>query len=208
MLGLIKKDILMLKNNIKTILLIAVIYLIFAQGQASQIAFMLSFISIMVSMSSFSYDAYNHWDTFACALPKGRKNIVLAKYTSGIIMLLISSITTIILGLLLNITLSKVDIQELLIIVLISALIIIMIESLIYPFIFKFGIEKGRYILFIGSFLIAGLGAYVLKSNINISKGLTNILNNYWYIILPIIALLMLIISIMISLHIYKNKEF
>lgn len=208
MLGLIKKDLSLLKGNIKIILLITIVYLAMSKGKMDQFAFLLSFISIMFSLSTFSYDAYNHWDTFACALPNGRKNIVLSKYLSGIISLLFTSIFLLITGLIINTFISKIILNDLLTLMLISSLVVLIIESIMYPFIFKFGIEKGRYIIFIGSFLIGSLSALTIKLDNKIVSEALTLLDNYWLIIVPLLAIIMLTISIIISYHIYKHKEF
>lgn len=208
MLGLIKKDLSLLKGNIKIILLITIVYLVMSKGKIDQIAFLLSFISIMFSMSTFSYDAYNHWDTFACALPNGRKNIVLSKYISGIIILTLTSILLLLTGLILNTFIDELILNDLLTLIFLSSIVVLIIESIMYPFIFKFGIEKGKYIIFIGSFLIAGISALTIKLDNKIVSEAFTILNNYWLIIVPLLAIIILIISIIISYHIYKHKEF
>lgn len=165
----------------------------------------LSIKDIETSMKSI----YKNWNTFACSLPNGRKNIVISKYISGIIMIFITSILIFIIGIILNILFGNIIIKELPTLMLISAFLVIIIESLIYPIFFKFGIEKGRYILFIGPFILAGLIAFISKTN---NKDLINsileILDANWFIILPLIAITMLIVSIQISKHTIKNKEF
>lgn len=208
MLGLIKKDIYITKNNLKILLLIAVVYLIATKGNIEQIIFMLSFMSVIITMTSFSYDMYNHWDTFVCSLPNGRKNVVLSKYISGTIIITLMTIILLAISYPLSMINKNIEIKELLTLIIMSMQGVLIIESFMYPVIFKFGIEKARYIIFIMSFLIAGLSAYVLKSNNNILTNITTPLEKNYMIVIPIITIIVITISYFISKIIYKNKEF
>ena len=81
--------------------------------------------------------------------------------------------------------------------------------SLFYPIVFKFGATNGRIILFTVVFCIAGIGALITKfvdmtSVINMINGL----ENYSFIAIPIISLMLLGISYLISDKIYQSKEF
>ncbi|MCI8330846.1 MAG: ABC-2 transporter permease [Bacilli bacterium] len=208
MLGLIKKDIYITKNNLKILLLIAVVYLIATKGNIEQIIFMLSFMSVIITMTSFSYDMYNHWDTFVCSLPNGRKNVVLSKYISGTIIITLMTIILLAISYPLSMINKNIEIKELLTLIIMSMQGVLIIESFMYPVIFKFGIEKARYIIFIMSFLIAGLSAYMLKSNNNILTNITTPLEKNYMIVIPIITIIVITISYFISKIIYKNKEF
>ena len=208
MLGLIKKDIYITKNNLKILLLIAVVYLIATKGNIEQIIFMLSFMSVIITMTSFSYDMYNHWDTFVCSRPNGRKNVVLSKYISGTIIITLMTIILLAISYPLSMINKNIEIKELLTLIIMSMQGVLIIESFMYPVIFKFGIEKARYIIFIMSFLIAGLSAYMLKSNNNILTNITTPLEKNYMIVIPIITIIVITISYFISKIIYKNKEF
>ena len=76
MLGLIKKDLLMIKSNIKTLFIILVVYGVMAYQGQMDLSFILPFMSVMIMISTFSYDAYNKWDAYASCLPNGRQNSV------------------------------------------------------------------------------------------------------------------------------------
>jgi len=76
--------------------------------------------------------------------------------------------------------------------------------------IYKFGIEKSRIAIIILVFGFVGIIALFSKLNINIklSLGVTNFLDNYWFIIFSLIEMLVIYISYRISAHIYMKKEF
>lgn len=100
MLGLIKKDLLIVKNNLKLIGIVLTIFLILALQDNFDITLALPFIAmiylfvITLFISTFSYDEFNKWDAYAVTLPNGRKNIVKSKYITSIILLICALIVT------------------------------------------------------------------------------------------------------------------
>ena len=210
MLGFIKKDIIMLKSNFKTLAILIVVYIIMAFKVIMYISFILHFISVMIMISTFSYDEFNKWNSYACTLPNGRKNVVKSKYISTLLMIII---TTFIVGLasfIITYTQTqKVNYEEILSIILGTSFATILLESFMYPTIYKFGVEKARIGIFVSVFGIAIIGG--LLSNIfNFGKvlELLKLLENYIIIIIPIIMVVMLYISYKISERINLNKEF
>ena len=210
MLGFIKKDIIMLKSNFKTLAILIVVYIIMAFKGIMDISFILPFISVMIMISTFSYDEFNKWNSYACTLPNCRKNVVKSKYISTLLMIII---TTFIVGLasfIITYTQTqKVNYEEILSIILGTSFATILLESFMYPTIYKFGVEKARIGIFVSVFGIAIIGG--LLSNIfNFGKvlELLKLLENYIIIIIPIIMVVMLYISYKISERINLNKEF
>ena len=84
MIGLIKKEFLMLKSNIKTLGIIIIIYVLMAIQGSLSISSIPSFLGTLIMVSNFSYDEFNKWDAYAVTLPNGRKNIVRARYIATI----------------------------------------------------------------------------------------------------------------------------
>ena len=86
---------------------------------------------------------------------------------------------------------------------------IILLQSIIYPVIFKYGIEKGRIALFVGVFLITGIiGILMNNVQISIPESVVNFFNNYGIIVLTLTIISMFLISYKISERIYLKKEF
>ena len=209
MIGLIKKDLLMIKNNLKLVGIIYIVFFIMALLGEVDISFAPALISVMLFMSTFSYDEYNKLDAFAITLPNGRKNIVKSKYLATIILILISIIITVILNIAVGIINNNIDLENILSLMVGCCFGIILIESIVYPLIFKYGIEKGRIGLFVGTFgivAIIGLLSKIIK--IDTPTNLINFLDNYWFIIIPILLIIILFISYKISKKIYLKKEF
>ena len=84
-----------------------------------------------------------------------------------------------------------------------------LVLSIMYPIIYKFGIENARIAILVLIFGTVFLGGFALKfidlSNI---PSLPKFLDNYLLLILSFLSILILYISYKISLKIYCKKEF
>ena len=209
MLGLIKKDLLMIKSNLKLVFVMLFVFFIMALQGDFDISYIPPFIIVMLFMSTFSYDEYNHWDAYAITLPNGRKNVVKSKYITTIVLALIAIIITIILNILVGIINNDLDFDKFIAIIVGCSAGIVCIQSIMYPLIFKYGIEKGRIGLFALTFVIVGIISLLSRIiNIEIPNNIVIFLDKYWFIIIPIVLIIILLISYKISEKIYLKKEF
>ena len=210
MLGLIKKDFLLIKANLKSMIIIFVIYIMLAFQGTFDVTFIIPLIGIMLFISTFSYDDFNNWNSYAVTLPDGRKNVVRAKYIASIILTIILVAVALVIGMGINYTkTNSINLDEIISSLMGTMLSSVIIISLLYPIVFKFGATNGRIILFAVVFGIAGIGALIaqcidMTPIINIINGL----DNYLFIAIPIISIILLGISYLISNKIYQNKEF
>lgn len=206
MLGLIKKDLLLMKTNAKSLLVIFIIYLLMAINGNFDIVVMLPLFMMVLLISTFGYDEYNNWDAYVNALPVGRKNIILSKYLTSAILLVCSSIISCIIAYVLTFFYEKSDISHSLSYIggcLCGMLVAI---SLMYPLIFKYGSQKGRIAGFV---LIAGSGFVLgLLSKIKTFSTVVNSFETYFLIAFIVLTILMLIGSYIISVKIYSKREF
>ncbi|HGM3525922.1 TPA: ABC-2 transporter permease [Clostridioides difficile] len=211
MKGLILKDLLNLKGNIKFILLFIIMFGFMSSlgdGNVNNFIGVIIVLCTTMIVSTFSYDDLNKWDSYVLTMPINRNDIVLSKYLTmlifGFIGVLVSLIVSVTIGyfkntLILNETL------------LINALILsisVCFGSLILPLIYKFGTERAR-LLMILCFLVPTLALLVFKSileNISSPISIEIILNTLVYS-LPFVAILLFVISYFISSKIYSKKE-
>lgn len=209
MKGLIKKDFLLIKSNVKLIVLMLFVFSIMTiQGQFD-ISFIVPFIMVMIFMSTFSYDEYNKWDAYAITIPNGRKNIVKSKYIASLILIVVSIIISLLLNYIIGLVNNNLDLDKFISTLSGTTFATILILSIMYPFIFKFGIEKGRIGMFVITFVIVGIvGLFSKYVKIDFPNDLITIFNNYWFIFLPIVLLVMLLVSYNVSKKIYIKKEF
>jgi len=210
MIGFIKKDLLMMRSNLRFLVILWLVYGVMAFQGKMDLSFLLPFMTVMVMISTFSYDTFNKWDAYAITLPDGRKNSVKAKYLSTIMLIAVTTILVTILGLIIAYARTGViDFENILSRMFGGAFATTILQSFMYPSIYKFGLEKARIGIFVvvfGTAMISGL----LFRDINLAKleGISHFLDNYGGIIFPIAMVLMLYISYKIAERIYQKKEF
>ena len=194
MVGLMKKDFLLIKANIKSMIIIFIVFFIFAFQGTFDIAFIVPIIGIMLFISTFSYDDFNNWNSYAVTLPDGRKNVVRAKYVASIILAV--ALGTLCLSISMAISYVRTnninfdDTLSLLMGTILSSVIII---SLLYPIMFKYGATNGRIIMFVMIFGIAGIGVMLEKFiDMTFLINMINELDNYMFIAVPVISIILL----------------
>ena len=210
MLGLIKKDFLLIKANLKSMIIIFVIYIMLAFQGTLDATFIIPLIGIILFLSTFSYDDFNNWNSYAVTLPNGRKNVVRAKYIASTILMIILAVVAFSIGIGISyIKTNSINLDEIISSLMGTMLSIVIINSLLYPIVFKFGATHGRIILFAVVFGIAGIGTLIAQF-IDMAPiiNIINKLDNYLLIVIPIIYIILLGISYLISSKIYQNKEF
>ncbi|MGN0399132.1 MAG: ABC-2 transporter permease [Blautia sp.] len=216
MKGLIRKDFCQWENYIKQYLLMLIVF--FGIGIALKspeyTAFMTLIIGLSLTMSGFSTDEYYHWDVYACALPIDRKEIVAAKYVTVLLLAVFLSAVSAILVAISAVILKK-PVWDYVPVAGIHLLLLPFISALVYPVIYKYGIEKARliYVLF---FLIPFLVVLVLQEIMEkrempkFIKTIVELPNRNLILILGAVTvvLLALVMSYRISLKVYEKKEF
>lgn len=211
MLGLVKKDLLMVKSNLKIIAIILIVFAIMALDGEGDLSFVPAMTSVMIFLSTFSYDEYNKFDAFAITFPNGRKNIVKSKYIASLFLIFLSIVLTIIATIGIGYMKKSIDLDYILSTSIGCIFVCILIQSILFPIIFKFGIEKGRIALFVGAFGISAIIALIAKLKIfkmSISPVLLSFLESNLLLILLITSIFMLIFSYICSKRIYLRKEF
>ena len=209
MKGLILKDLLLIKGNARYILIFLVIFGLIALEGNDVLYFIPAFISMMMFMTTFSYDEYNKWDAYAVTLPIKKENIVLSKYVGSTILLGIALILTFIISLVVGLVTEQLDMQKNITLLLGCGGAVLLVEAIMYPLLIKFGVEKGRIWVFLGIFLSSFIIGFIFqKASFTIPENLMTFLSQYLPWLLAAALLLILIISYTISKKLYLKKEF
>lgn len=211
MLGLIKKDLLMIKGNSRVLILTIVVYSLISLINDNNAGFFaIPVLVFLILMTTFSYDEYNKTDAYISTFPCGRKEVVKAKYLITIFSFIASTIFAFLLSTIVGLISNSIDIKEYLASSLGILIGISLMTSIYYPLVYKFGVEKSRLGLFAIAFALVGIVAIVAKIDLKISLGndFKNIIDSIWYIILPLISLIFFYISYRISVYLYNKKEF
>ena len=217
MKGLIIKDLCVLKNQMKTLLLVLAFFIIFSiiNEDATFILFLVPFYMIMILITTFNYDEFNKWDSYCNSLPLSRKEIVKSKY----ILFNATSLIALILGILASFIIpsfiENTTFESLFASIIGVAFGICLVISLLIPFYYKFGSSKGRIMLFLCIVILALLIGAITSLDIFNNKELMNIINSLNNLSLGMFTLLLIILTVIImsisyciSVRIYKNKEF
>ena len=220
MLNLVMKDIIVQKKSIA----FAVLYIFFfivAFQSVGEMTFTcaITAVSYILVMGGFAYDDKNKADIMLNSLPLKRYNIVLAKYISLFVFMTLGTLVYFILELVLRSTgFSFIKTYPITIESFTGAIFAVSImHSFCLPIIFKFGYTKAKVINFVIFFAfffgVSQLINYIYaKRNVGFAgKAFAFFENKPDYLIaLAIIAAaaLLLLISYMISLRVYKKREF
>ena len=210
MIGFIKKDLAMIKSNLKLLGILIVVYAIMGLMGKMDISFIIPFMCVMIMISTFSYDNYNKWDAYSISLPNGRTNSVKSKYITTILMTLIVSIITTFLAFIISyVNNTVINYEQILVTMFGTVFGTLLVLTVMYPIIYKFGVEKARigiFLIVFGTVIIGSLLANYIDIT-NLLKSLS-FLKDYLIIILIIIALIMVYASYKISEKIFSKKEF
>lgn len=210
MLGLIKKDLLVMKNNLKYFLLMILVFAFFSR-ESNIIYFIPIFISIMIFITTFSYDDYNKWNTYAITLPLSREKIVLAKYLTSLLLMVGTVLITFLLSFVIGTINHSFDFDEVFPMLFGGLFALVLLQSFMYPLIYKFGTEKGRIGLFVGVFAVSGLVGYLVnhvKIDTTAFTGFIQFFNQYGILLLSIVMVILFVGSYFVSKRIYLKKEF
>ncbi len=210
MLGFIKKDLLVMKNNLKYFLLMILVFAFFSR-ESNIIYFIPIFISIMIFITTFSYDDYNKWNTYAITLPLSREKIVLAKYLTSLLLMVGTVLITFLLSFVIGTINHSFDFDEVFPMLFGGLFALVLLQSFMYPLIYKFGTEKGRIGLFVGVFAVSGLVGYLVnhvKIDTTAFTGFIQFFNQYGILLLSIVMVILFVGSYFVSKRIYLKKEF
>lgn len=209
MLGFIKKDIYMIMNNLKLLVITIVLFIGFGSTNDMNIGYVIPFMIVMMSISTFSYDEYNNWNAYALAMPNGRVYGIKSKYISTIVLTVIATVLGILLSIIMGIVKNTLNIEEIFSSICSSVCVMFGLVSFLYPIMFKYGVEKSRLAVFIVAFGLFGIVTLVSKYiSTEISLDLALFLKDYGNILLVVASVVMLIISYLVSKRIYLKREY
>ncbi|MDE5631076.1 MAG: ABC-2 transporter permease [Bacilli bacterium] len=212
MLGLIKKDLLMIRGNIKIVGILAIVFAIMdilEDGKDYILYFLPAAVCIMM-ITTFSYDEYNKTDAYITTFPCGKKNVVKAKYISTLILIAVVTLISIVFFLGVGLLKNDINLQNYLETSIGVTIGITLVQSIFYPMIYKFGVEKSRIGIFFSTFGIVGVITFLSKSGISLKlpTSIISIFDTYWFIFVPIITIIFVCMSYQLSARIYMKKEF
>ncbi len=204
MKGLLLKDLYCTIGYLKVFLIIDVAFTLLAAFGSGNLFLLLypCILAGMVAMTLISYDEKEKWNTYAATLPYSKTQIVSSKYITSLILgigtdlliVLSQSISMIIKG--------TFEISAVLVLFVTFVPLTILSPSLLLPFIFKFGVDKGRivYYLVLGVFCaVIGMTESMQGKEIALKSG--------FEVLIFLVSIIMFAVSWLLSIGFYKNKE-
>ena len=175
------------------------------------------FLNILLGMSVLltvyqvmAYEDHNNINYLISYLPVKRKEYVLSRYLLGIVSILLASI---LLCIVYFVSIKINDLQGISLNLLLPTSITsaILSMSIIIPLVLKFGINKGRVFMSIIVILVSTMPLSLMSDISQDSKTLETIMNIINSVGMPLITvvinIIILLVSIGISINLYKNKE-
>ena len=202
MKGLLLKDTYMTVRLCRMFLLLDVVFLgvwMFGNGDL----FFLTYpclLTTMVPMTLISYDEREKWDVFAATLPYSRAQIVSCKYLIGLCLsVLILAVAAV--GQIFRRTPGGTAEFLTMLPVLLSACLLA--PAVLYPFVFRFGAEKGRVVYYVVIAVVCG-GSVVLQNTEVVSR-----LGGFTLGSIPVILIAAAIYagSWLLSIRLYAKRE-
>ena len=215
MIGLLKKEYYLMEGQMKSWLIVAVFCFFYSYFMnADSFLFMLIIlIGIMSTMTVFSLDKACGWDTYAISLPLTRKEIVEARYLFAFLIDIGVSLACCLLMLLRGLMNGGVNIPESLHSLFQILLVTILMQLLLFPVIYKLGVEKARFV-YMAVFICLSLGVLGLSQlddNVAVLAGIrinAEKIMQYGEAAAVILAVAGLFLSLWLSVHIYEKQEF
>lgn len=205
---MIKKDLYLMLNNRRLFYIVLVLYLGMSILGGQDYTLFIPFMLLMMFLTSFSYDDFNSWHGYGAVLPQGRENYVKGKYVTVIVLSVVSCFFSLLLSFLIGSIKHEGNLMDSLSILAGITGAMLLLISILFPIIFKFGYEKGRIALFIVSFGISGIVIFLgTFFQTRIPESLILFLEKYGIYLAALITIAMLYVSYRISRKIYLNKE-
>lgn len=220
MKGLIIKDFLNLKRHMLPMVLFLIIYFIISLTTKNSSFFtgVIMVFCAMLPITALSYDDRSAFTKYALTMPVSRNALVISKYVMSLILLATGTI----LGILNNIFIGNLSFFENLLSVVITMLMGCLMISISLPAIFKFGVEKGRFVMlgivmiivFIGGFGAMGIGngkfsMSISKNGFSLGSTIDSFFSsNFIFALILAFCTIIFLLSMLLSISIYQKKDF
>ena len=214
MIGLVWKDILVMRKTLRAYVLFLAFYFILGVMGAFEISFVTAMLQVMLLMlpiSAFAYDEQAKWNRYVMTFPLGRKAVVGARYLFCLFTALFAAAS----GLLVCVFTSLVgrgQLLENLATVLASLGVGLFIVDIMLPLCYKLGPERARPYLYavvffpvIALFLASKMG---FQMNLAFLDRLPPLSALSLFALIPLAALAGMALSWLISCRIVADKEY
>ncbi|MDP4132738.1 MAG: ABC-2 transporter permease [Bacillota bacterium] len=157
----------------------------------------------MLPITALAYDERSKWNTLAAMMPYSQTSIVMSKYVLGYISIGIAAIISCLAQIAISLYKhTNFEVEGILAIVAVICIALLLLAFTL-PFMFRFGVEKGR-IAFFTLIAATGLGSMVFGKRLAALFEFEVANTAFIGIILVVITIIINIVSIIVSEKIYK----
>lgn len=212
MKSLLLKDLYSFKGYGKIIVFVLLFFTVmaFVNDNISYMTGMVSgsviFMFAMLAIATFTYDQQAKWDTYCQALPVSRTQMVRAKYVLGALFIGTGSLVTIVFSVVLSLLrVNSVNWSLILEGNVMVTFIALLVLAILFPLIYKFGVEKARVMIF--AVLLIPAGVVLLLGELGVTIPDAPPTATIWLLLL-VLTLGVMAISYKSSVRIYSQKDF
>lgn len=163
----------------------------------------------MMPYTAMAYDERSRWDQLAAMMPYSIRDIVLSKYLLGwlccgaaaLFSLAVQSILTV-----LRFPMAALDPTA----NLLGFCASLCVLSLTLPLMFRFGVEKGRLVMFLLIFLVCGTAGALGTITVSVDRTAGGIHGPFAFFmfILPVAAVVLTAVSIPLAMRLYQKRAY
>lgn len=215
MTGLIVKDFLVMRKSIKTYILFLLFYFVMAAVGIFPISFITAMVQIIIMMlplSAFSYDELSKWDRYAFSLPLSRQAVAGARYLFALILTLFAALFGLVTCLILSLAFHDSKLVENCMTIMVSLGLGLLYCDILLPLTYKLGPERARpyfyLVIFLPIVLLVGASKLGLLDGLSFLEQIPEASAIAFVLLLPLLPLLGMGVSYLISCRILEHKEF
>ena len=220
MLGLIIKDLLYIKSTWKNLALMFIgsLLLSISLGNYSLAVMTVPMMLLTSGISTFQTDEFFNVESYTLSYPLTRKQIILSKFIFTFLMMFISLLVGVIIYLIIDNTINpgyrglNTGMLRMLLMLELSGLVI---DSIFYPIIYKYGCEKSRLVLMSIVMLLLGIGS-ILSVYVNVFnrykdidwEGIITWIEVNGVFSLSVVTITFITVSYILSNIFYRKRDF
>lgn len=178
----------------------------------SFITAMVQVIIMMLPLSAFSYDELSKWDRYAFSLPLSRRAVAGARYLFALILTLFAALFGLVTCLILSLAFHDPNLVENCMTVMVSLGLGLLYCDILLPLTYKLGPERARpyfyLVIFLPIILLVGASKLGLLDGLSFLEQIPEASAIAFVLLLPLLPLLGMGVSYLISCRILERKEF
>lgn len=206
MKGLIFKDFYMIMKYCRSLIFIMIVFLAVSCFSNDNTFFIIypTLLAGLIPVSLISYDEREKWNIYSATLPYTKAQIVSSKYLIGLFLELAVSFLSAVVQAYHMVTVGSFVWNDYLISVFSVSVAGIIGPSLLLPFIFKFGAEKGRIAYYVVIGVLFAVGAAAAESGFMIPE---QFMSEWMLAVMAVAVIVLYAISWGLSVLFYRKRE-